>query len=121
MKVIRYSKSFKIQLVKEVEQGRLNVAAICRKYNIKGGGTLMEWVRRYGNGTHGKVIRIEQADEVSETLRIRRDLRCVKEALADTHVELAREKAYLVVACEELNQSVEAFKKKRAGKRHTKR
>jgi hypothetical protein len=45
----------------------------------------------------------------------------MKEALADTHVELALEKAYLEVACEELNQAVDAFKKKRDGRRRTKR
>ena len=34
MDVIRYSKSFKMGLVREVEQGRLCVAAVHRKYNI---------------------------------------------------------------------------------------
>ena len=39
------------------------------------------------------------------------DLRRVKEALADAHVDLALEKAFLEVACEELNQPLEVFKK----------
>ena len=49
------------------------------------------------------------------------ELRRVKEALADTHMALALEQAFLAVACEELDQSLEAFKKKHAGGRRTRR
>ena len=45
----------------------------------------------------------------------------IKEALADAHVDLALEKAFLEVACEELNQPLEVFKKKHAGGRRTER
>lgn len=121
MITIRYSKAFKLGIVKEVEKGILSSAAVSRKHNIRGSNTVVKWVRKYGNGTYGKVIRVEQKDEMDEVTRLRRELRRVKEALADTHVELAMEKAFLGVACEELNQSVEAFKKKRDGERRTKR
>jgi transposase-like protein len=121
MSAIRYSQSFKLQLVREVQSGQLCVEAVRRKYKIGGAGTVMRWVRQYGNGTHGKVIRVEKADEVDEPSRLRRELRRVKEALADAHVDLALEKAFLEVACEELNQSLDKFKKKHAGGRRTKR
>lgn len=120
MKIILYSKGFKLQLVREVEVG-MSAAAVSRKYNIRGAQTVMSWVRKYGSGKYGKVIRVEQAGEVNEASRLRKELRRVKEALADAHVELALEKAYLEVACEELNQTMEAFKKKQAGGRPTKR
>jgi len=121
MKVIRYSKGFKLQLVREVETGKTCVAAVERRYNIKGAGTVMRWVRQLGSGRYGKVIRVEKNDEVSEATRLRRELRRAKEALADTHMELALEQAFLVVACEAMDQSVEAFKKKHAGGRRTRR
>ena len=121
MKIIRYSKSFKMQLVREVESGKSNAWAVQRKYDIKGSNTVMRWVRQFGSGKYGKLIRVEKADEVNEAARLRSDLRRVKEALADTHVELALEQAFLVVACEELDQSLEAFKKKHAGGRRTRR
>jgi transposase-like protein len=121
MEVIRYSKSFKLQLVSEVEQGSLCAAAVHRKYNIRGTTTVMRWVRQYGSGKYGKVIRVEKADEVTEASRLRKELRRVKEALADAHVELALEKAFLEVACEKLNQPLAAFKKKHAGGRRTRR
>jgi transposase-like protein len=121
MNVIRYSQSFKLQLVREVEAGELCPTAVSRKYNIKSHGTVMSWVRRYGSGKYGKVVRVEKADEVNETSRLRLDLRRVKEALADAHVDLALEQGFLAVACEELNQPVADFKKKHAGGRRTKR
>ena len=119
MKVIRYSKAFKMQLVQEVEAGKMCVSRVERKYGITSAGTLMRWVRQYGSGKYGKVIRVEKAGEVDEASRLRKELRRVKEALADTHVELALEKAYLEVACEQLDQTTEAFKKKQAGGRRT--
>ena len=121
MKVIRYSKAFKIQAVREVEAGELCVEAVQRKNGIKGKGTLMRWVRQLGSGRYGKIIRVEKAHEVNEAAQLRSTLRRVKEALADTHMELALEQAFLAVACEELDQSLEGFKKKHAGGRRTRR
>ena len=121
MKIIRYSKSFKMQLVREVETGKSNAWAVQRKYDIKGADTVMRWVRQFGSGKYGKLIRVEKANEVNEAVRVRGELRRVKEALADTHVALALEQAFLAVACEELDQSLEAFKKKHAGGRRTRR
>jgi transposase-like protein len=121
MKVIRYSKAFKIQAVREVEAGELCVEAVQRKNGIKGKGTLMRWVRQLGSGRYGKIIRVEKAHEVNEAAELRSKLRRVKEALADTHMELALEQAFLAVACEELDQSLESFKKKHAGGRRTRR
>jgi transposase-like protein len=119
--MISYSKSFKMQLVREVEEGRLSSKEVERKYDIRGSGTVMSWVRKYGSGKYGKVIRVEKAGEVNEASRLRAELRQVKEALADAHVELALEKAFLEVACEQLDQPLDVFKKKQAGRRRTKR
>jgi transposase-like protein len=121
MKVIRYSKGFKMQCVREVEAGKSCAHALQRKYEIKGGATVLRWVRQFGSGKYGKIIRVEEADEVNEGARLRREVRKIKEALADAHMELALERAFLEVACEELNQSLERFKKKHAGGRPTRR
>jgi len=121
MKIIRYSKAFKLQAVREVESGRFCPKEVERKCNITGSGTVMRWVRQFGSGRYGKVIRVEKADEVNEAIRLRGELRRAKEALADTHMELALEQAFLAVACEEMDQSVAAFKKKHAGGRRTRR
>ena len=121
MKVIRYSAAFKLQAVREVESGENSAEALQRKYRIQGKGTVMRWVRQFGSGRYGKIIRVERANEVNEATRLRSQLRQAKEALADTHMELALEKAFLVVACEQLDQTVEGFKKKHAGRPRTRR
>ena len=121
MEVIRYSKAFKTQCVRDVESVKSCAFRVQRKYKIKGTATVMRWVRQFGSGRYGKIIRVEKADEVSEAGQLRNQLRRVKEALADTHMELALEKAYLAVACEEMDQGLEAFKKKHAGGRRTRR
>ena len=119
MKVIRYSRAFKVQVVREVEAGELCAHRVRHKYGVRGSGTVLRWVRQFGNGKHGKIMRVERADEQSENERLRRQLRQAKEALADAHMELALEKAFLAEACEQLDQSVEGFKKKRAGEPRT--
>lgn len=121
MTVIRYSKAFKMQCVSEVESGKSCAFSVQRKYRIKGTATVMRWVRRFGSGQYGKIIRVEKADEINEAGQLRSELRRVKEALADMHMELALEQAFLAVACEQMGQSVEGFKKKHAGGRRTRR
>lgn len=121
MKVIRYSRAFKMQAVREVESGKHCAHQVKIKYGIKGGDTVLRWVRQFGSGRHGKVVRVEAADELRELTRIRQQLRQAKEALADAHMELALERAYLAEACEQMGQEVEGFKKKRGGRRRTER
>ena len=121
MRIIRYSHAFKMQAVKEVEAGKNCAWAVQRKYGISGGDTVLRWVRQFGSGKYGKVIRVERPDEINEAARLRTQLRQAKEALADAHMELALEKAFLAVACEQMDQSVEGFKKKHAGRPRTRR
>jgi transposase len=119
MRVIRYSQAFKMQMVREVETGQNCAFAVQRKYGIRGSGTVMRWVRELGSGKHGRVIRVERPDEISERARLRSQLRQAKEALADAHMELVLEKAFLAVACEQMDQTVEGFKKKHGGRPRT--
>ena len=116
MQQIRYSKAFKLQCVREVETGKSGAAEVQHKYKIRGSATVMRWVRKLGRGKYGNIIRVEKAHEVNERVQLRSELRRVKEALADTHMALALEQAFLEVACEQLDQSLEDFKKKHVGK-----
>ena len=121
MKVIRYSKAFKLQAVRDVESGEICARAVERKYGIKGTGTVTRWVRQWGSGKFGKIIRVQKADEINEAARVRRQLQLAKEALADAHMELSLAKAFLTVACEQLDETVEGFKKKHGGRPRTRR
>ena len=75
MQAIRYSKGFKMQCVREVEAGKSCAYAVQRKYKIKGTATVMRWVRQLGSGRYGKIIRVEQAQEVNEAGQLRSERR----------------------------------------------
>ena len=109
-----------MQAVREVESGRLCAWEVTQKYGVRGRATVMGWVRRLGSGKYGKLIRVEKPEEINQTARLKGQLRQAKEALADAHMELALERAFLLEACERLETSVEAFKKKLPGVRRTK-
>jgi transposase-like protein len=115
MRVIRYSRGFKVKLVREAEEEGNYPYQVSRKYQV-GLDSVMRWIRQYGSGKHGKVIRVEKADEVNEAARLRRELRTVKEALADAHVALAVERAYVDLACEQMGRRPEDWRKKQDGR-----
>ena len=113
--VIRYSESFKRQIVREMEQGvHPNCFSAAKAYGIRGVGTVSRWVSEYGK-THllKKVLRVETKEECNELTRLREQVRELKSALVDAHLDLRLEKAFLEMACESAGiDDVEAFKKK---------
>lgn len=44
-----YSITLKLQIVKEVEQGKISVSGAQRHYGIQGRSTVISWLRKYGN------------------------------------------------------------------------
>ena len=113
---IRYSEAFKMQLVREVETGEINYADCQRKYGVRGCGTLQKWVGKYGNGSLGKVIRVEAANEINEKAELKRRVRLLEKALADANIDLALERQYTRLACERAGiKDVAEFKKKADG------
>jgi transposase-like protein len=115
---IRYSEAFKIQVVRELEGGGINVAQMRRKYGISGGVTIPAWIRRYGNGSMGKIIRVEKPEEINEKAQLKRRVRALEQALADTNIDLALERQYTRLACERAGiKDLVEFKKKAAGQR----
>src|ERR1700677_4459485 len=117
---IRYSEAFKIQIVGELEREGLSVNAIRRKYGIRGSGTVEIWARKYGNGTRGKIIRVETPKEIDQLKQLKERVRRLETALSDANIEMALERAYTQIACEEAGiQDVGEFKKNASGKRRT--
>ena len=89
-----------------------------RKYGIRGCGTLRRWVGRYGNGTIGKMIRVETPQETNELQRLKERVKRLEAVLADTNIDLALERQYTRLACERAGiKDVAEFKKKRVGSR----
>jgi len=113
---IRYSLAFKMSVVREVEASGLAFNRVGHKYGIKGASTVANWVRKYGNGTRGKVTRVEQPEEIDQTTKLKERVRVLERTVGSLHVELALERAYTEIACERAGiGDVAAFKKKAGG------
>ncbi len=119
-KVVRYSEGFKLQIVRELETGELkDIEEARRRYGIRGGGTIPQWLRKYGrNDLMPKVVRVENPNERNELKRLQRENERLKKALAETHMDAVLYRSWFEVACEELGvRDVEGFKKKLGGER----
>ena len=116
--VRRYSEAFKLQVVRELEQGRFKSAAEAgRAYGVKGCLTVVRWVRRYGKDhLLGKMVWVMKADEETEVKALRKRVRELERALADAHLDLKLEAAYVKLACEAAGvEDVAEFKKNTLG------
>jgi transposase len=118
--VVRYSEAFKLQVVRQLEQGHFdNPWAAGQACGVKGAGTVVRWVRQFGKDhLLGKMVRVMKADEQSEVKALRKQVRELKTALADAHLDLKIEAAYVKLACQAAGiQDVAEFKKKHVGGR----
>ena len=86
---IRYSEAFKMEIVRELERDGLPFDHVRRKYGIAGSWTVQKWVHKYGNGSRGKVIRVEKPEEINEKEQLKRRVRALEGALADANIDLA--------------------------------
>jgi transposase len=85
--VIRYSISFKRQIVNEIEEGA-SISLIQRKYGIKGGETIQKWMRKFGkNHLLSKVIKIQTVEERDQLKAMQEEIKRLKTALADAYLE----------------------------------
>ena len=114
---VTYSESFKLAIVRELEEGDMPFDTIRRKYGIKGASTVQKWARKYGKGDLGKIIRVEKPKEINERDEMKKRIRGLEKALADAHIDLAIERACIKVMCARSGiTDVAEIKKKAAGK-----
>ena len=113
---VRYSESFKMTVVRELESGDLPFDRLRRKYGIAGQGTVQKWARKYGRSDLGKIIRVEKPKEINERDQMKRRIKALEKALADAHLDLAIERATTRLVCERAGiVDVGEFKKKAGG------
>lgn len=112
--VIRYSLGFKQQVIRQLESGRFgSISKAQEHFGITGSATIRNWLRKYGrNHLCAKVVRVEKPDEKKQVVELKKQIRQLKEALGQTQAEKVIGEEFLKIACEELGQNVESFKKK---------
>lgn len=116
---IRYSEGFKLQVLRELEEGKFeSQEALRRTYGIRGASTVPTWIRKYGKTQLlARVIRVEKPEEQSEVSMLRKRVKTLEKALADAHIDLKLEEAYTRIACKTAGiKDVSDFKKKHGGK-----
>jgi transposase len=84
--IVRYSNSFKLLVVREVEEG-LGIEDVRKKYGIGGAATVQGWIERYGK-LHllNKVVRIETMDEKDRLKQLEQENKLLKMKLAETYM-----------------------------------
>jgi transposase-like protein len=116
----RYSEAFKMEVVRALEAGRYgSVYEISRAYGIGASRTVRVWLQGYGKETLiNRAVHVMKADEEREVKELRERVKKLEKALANAHLDLKLEEAYLEIACESAGiTDVEGFKKKHAGGR----
>ncbi|MBC2601261.1 transposase, partial [Puniceicoccus vermicola] len=111
---IRYSESFKLRVVRELEDGRFETITQARRhYGISGTRTIHGWLKEFGkNSMLPKVVRVETPEEQIELKRLRERVKQLEKAVADQFIASEVEKSFLEIACERAGyDDVEEFKK----------
>jgi len=109
-----YSESFKQHVVMEIEAGKFTSFNAARKaYNIGGGKTITEWVKKYGK-EHllPRTIRVTKANEKSEIQKLRKRVKELERAVSDSRIEVLIEREYVNIMCEEFGVNRDKYKKK---------
>ena len=90
--VKRYSESFKLQVIEEIERTHCSIDRMKRKYGITGNNTIKQWIKKYGRtNLMTKKIRIETLEEEDHIKTLQKRIKELESALADS---ILRERAY---------------------------
>ena len=113
MKIIRYSEAFKLEVIRQYEEGKMTQKEICRHYGINGAETLNNWLRKYGKSNLlNRIIRVEKPNEKSRLNALEAENKKLKEALASSYIKQITAESSLEVAAEIMGLTVEELKKK---------
>lgn len=114
---IRYSISFRRQVVKEIEEEGLSLSQAARRYGIKGGSTIQRWLKTFGkNHLLNKIVRVEMKGEKDRVRELEAEIKKLKIALADATLEKRTLETLLAV----VNEHYQTDVKKNLGQQSSK-
>ena len=83
-RIIRYSNSFKLKVVREVESG-CSFNEVRKKYDISGTSTVQQWTQKYGkHHLLNKIVRVETMTDKDRLKELERENKLLKQKLAET-------------------------------------
>jgi transposase-like protein len=110
---VRYSESFKREVVHKIQHEGLGIPSARRLYGIGSEGTISRWLRRYGDPRlmSTKII-VMKSKEISKEQQQAKRIKELEAALVELQLKHLESESYLKVAVEELGQDLDSFKKK---------
>ena len=110
--IVRYSDCFKKSAIEEIEKNGLSIEECRLKYAIGGATTIQKWLKMYGkNHLLNKIVRVETIDEIGELQALKKELKALKEAFAETTLENKVYKTYFQILGQETGMGDEIKKK----------
>ncbi len=108
----RYSESFKLKILSELNTGKYSKRELSRIYGISS-STLNEWVRKYDRkDLMNTRVLVETKDEISRLKALQKEVEQLKELLIKKDLDKLVQDSYLEVAAENLGyKNVEELKK----------
>jgi transposase-like protein len=83
--IVKYSICFKQKVVKEIEEEGLTALEASRRYGIKGGETVKQWIKKFGKyHLLNTIIRVQTMDERDRIKQLEEEITRLKLALADS-------------------------------------
>lgn len=113
-KVIRrYSESFKLKILDELTNGKLNKSQLGKLYGINP-TTINEWIKKYERkDLMNTRIKVETKDEITRIKALQKEIEQLKKLLLKKDLDAMVEESYLEVAAEKLGyKNVVELKKK---------
>jgi transposase-like protein len=112
-----FSRSFKKQVVREVESGLLSKEQAKRKYGIKGNSAVLQWCRQYGKLGAGLKLQIMSEKQIDEQELKDNCIRELEKALVDAHLKIRGLETMIEVAEQEHKIAIQ----KKSGTKQSKR
>lgn len=112
-KIYNYSLAFKQKVVSEIENGALSMHQAKIKYDIKGGSTIHNWIKKFGkNHLLCKKIRIEMPDEIDKIQELQARIRELEKVVVQSQIDKLALETLFQLACTDLQTNAESYKKK---------
>ena len=113
---IRYSLSYKKEIVRLYEKEGITIKELKHRYGITGGQTIQNWIRKFGSPDQLKIIRVETPKDKQKLQELKKQNQELKNALSHQTVKNIVYENLLECIAEEQGISVEQLKKNIAKK-----
>ena len=108
---IRYSASFKREVVRLYEKEGKTLKELRATFGITGGSTIQGWIRKFGSPNQLKIIRVESSKDKNQHHELKKENKNLKDALSHQTVKNMVYESLLEAIAREQGISVEELKK----------